>query len=189
METKMLMQIFLSRLTMPVGEEEMIDDKLLNENLFTISILSPWFADIENYLVSTQFPPNLSSKEKSNIIRKSAPFTLIGGNLFKLGLDKIMRRCAREEKVFDILLTCHDGPCGGHFVAKRTSFKVLQVGYYCPTLHRDVKRYTSQCDQCKRMGKPTPMDEMPLQPQLTFKPFDMWGMDFIGPIDPPSNHK
>eukprot|EP00253_Pinus_taeda_P036181 PITA_36181 len=27
---------------------------------------------------------------------------------------------------------------------------------------------------------------MPLQPQVTFEPFDKWGMDFIGPIEPPS---
>jgi len=139
--------------------------------------------------VSAQFPPNLSSKEKSKIVRKSAPFTWIGGNLFKLGLDQILRICVMEEEVFDILLTCHDGPCGGHFSAKRTTFKVLRVGYYWPTLHQDVRRYTSECDRWQRMGKPTPRDEMPLQPQVTFEPFDKWGMDFIGPIDPPSKQK
>jgi len=80
-------------------------------------------------LVSTQFPPHLSSKEKSKIVRKSAHFTRIGGNLFKLGLDQILRRCVKEE-VFDILLTCHDGPCQGHFAAKRTAFKILQAVYY-----------------------------------------------------------
>ena len=79
---------FLSRLNLPASEEGMVDDQLLNEHLFTISVLSPWFSDIENYLVSAQFPPNLSSKEKSKIIRKSTPFTWIGGNLFKLGLDQ-----------------------------------------------------------------------------------------------------
>jgi len=42
--------------------------------------------------------------------------------------------CVREEEFFDILLTCHDGPCGGHFAAKRTTFKVLQAGYYWLTL-------------------------------------------------------
>ena len=43
---------FLSRLTLPTGEEGMVDDQLLDEHLFTISVLSPWFVDIENYLVS-----------------------------------------------------------------------------------------------------------------------------------------
>lgn len=39
------------------------------------------------------------------------------------------------------------------------------------------------------MGKPTPRDEMHLQPQVTFEPFEKWGIDFIGPINPPSKQK
>ena len=30
---------------------------------------------------------------------------------------------------------------------------------------------------------------MPLTPQILVTPFDKWGMDFIGPIDPPSSGK
>jgi len=68
-------------------------------------------------------------------VSKSTPFTWIRGNLFKLFPDQIMRRCVKEEEVFEILLTCHDGPCGGHFAAKRTTLKVLQARYYWYTLH------------------------------------------------------
>lgn len=167
----------------------MVGDQLPDEHLFSISVLSPRFADIANYLVSAQFPPNFPSKEKSKIFRKSTPFTWIRGNIFKLGPYQILRRCVMEEEVSSILLTCHDGPCGYHFPTKRTTFKVLQACYYWPTLHQYVKKYISQCDQCQRMGKPTPRDEMPIEPRVTFEPFDKWGMDFIGSINPPSKKK
>ena len=39
------------------------------------------------------------------------------------------------------------------------------------------------------MGRPTRIDKMPLNPQITLTPFDKWGMDFISPMDPPSNGK
>jgi len=60
---------------LPEGEEGMVDAQLPNEHLFSVSFLSPWFADIANYLVFSQFPLDLSSKEKSKIVRKNTPFT------------------------------------------------------------------------------------------------------------------
>ncbi|CAF1516412.1 unnamed protein product [Adineta steineri] len=39
------------------------------------------------------------------------------------------------------------------------------------------------------MGKPVARDEMPLQPQVLIEPFEKWALDFVGPIDPPSQGK
>jgi len=43
---------FLSRLDLPASEEGIVDEQIPDEHLFAISVLSPWFSDIENYLVS-----------------------------------------------------------------------------------------------------------------------------------------
>jgi hypothetical protein len=95
----------------------------------------------------------------------------------------------RGDEIHDIFHSCHDEPCGGHYATKRTPYKILQDGYYYPSLHEDGQPYTLNCDECQRMGNPTKSIEIPLQPQISLEPFEKWGMDFIGPIDPYSRKK
>lgn len=100
-----------------------------------------------------------------------------------------MRRCIKDDEVYDILKACHAKPCGEHFATKRVVLKILNTVYYWPTLHKDIVKYTRIYDRCQRMGRPTKIDKIPLQPQLVLAPFDKWGLDFIGPISPTSNNK
>lgn len=180
---------FLSRLqsAAPV-EHEVIDDRFPYEHLFSIVAHTPWYADIANYLAANRILAHFSPKEKK-LIQKSFNFSWIANCLFYTGPDQVMQRCVKEDETYDILHVFHDEPCGGHFVAKRTSMKIFTIGYYWPTLHKDVVAYIRKCDRCQRMGRPTKLDEIPLYLQVIFTPFDKWGMDFVGPIDPPSNGK
>lgn len=59
-----------------------------------------------------------------------------------------IRRCVREDEVYDILKACHDGQCGGHFADRRTAHKVLRTGYYWPTIFNDAKKIVQACDSC-----------------------------------------
>lgn len=52
----------------------------------------------------------------SNIV---LPILGLGGDLFRTGLGLIIRRCVREDEVFDILKACHEEPCRGHFADKK----------------------------------------------------------------------
>ena len=131
----------------------------------------------------------MTSKEKKIIIKQSDRHTWVNGDLFYTGYDLIIRRCVRQDEVLDILKSCHDEPCGGHFVDKRTTYKILNLGYYWPSLFKDCKKYVRSCDICQQMGRPVPSDEMPLQPQVLIEPFEKWALDFIGPTNPPSKGK
>ncbi|KAL4272587.1 hypothetical protein GQ457_13G012660 [Hibiscus cannabinus] len=95
---------------------------------------------------------------------------------------KIIRRCIPEEEQQMILEQCHSAPYGGHFGGNKTAAKVLQSGFYWPTLHRDAQLFCQQCDRCQRTGNISKRNEMPLQNILEVELFDVWGIDFMGPF-------
>jgi hypothetical protein len=74
----------------------------------------------------------------------------------------------------------------GTFADKRTTYKILHSSYYWTTIFKDAKKYVDSYDDCQRMGKPTTVDEMPLQAQVVIEPFDKWALDFVGTINPMS---
>ena len=65
--------------------------------------------------------------------------------------------------------------------------KILRAGYYWPTLFRDSYAFVKKCQECQlaagRVKKPT----FPLQPISVERPFQQWGIDIVGPINPPSS--
>ena len=179
---------FLSRIQ-NTNEDSPVEDKFPDEYLFAVTTKTPWYADIANYLVTGKLPPHLFPNEKRKIIQESSKYSWISNELFKTGLDCVIRRCVREHEMPDILKACHDEPCGGHFADKRMAYKILSLGYYWPSLFKDAKQYVRRCDSCQRVGRPTLSNEMPLQPQVLIEPFEKWALDFIGPINPSSKQK
>ena len=71
---------------------------------------------------------------------------------------------------------------GGHFGASKTVSKVLQSGFWWPTLFKDARKYVLTCDRCQRTGNISKKQEMPLKGILEIEIFDVWGIDFMGPF-------
>ena len=63
-----------------------------------------------------------------------------------------------------------------------TAAKVLQLGFYWPSLFMDAHQIVSTCDKCQRMGRISKQDEPPMRIILEVDLFDLWGMDFMGPF-------
>ena len=49
----------------------------------------------------------------------------------------IIRRCVPESEQDIILYECHASPYGGHFAGDKTAHKILQSGFYWPTIFKD----------------------------------------------------
>ncbi|KAL5850223.1 hypothetical protein ACOSQ4_008236 [Xanthoceras sorbifolium] len=81
-----------------------------------------------------------------------------------------------------MLLHCHSLECGEHFSASKTATKVLQSGFYWPSIFQDTRRFIDSCDRCQRTGNISHRNQMPLNPILKVELFDLWGVDFMGPF-------
>ncbi|MCY6524958.1 hypothetical protein, partial [Actinobacillus pleuropneumoniae] len=72
---------FLSRMPNP-ADATVFEDQFPNEHLFVVTVRTPWYADIENYLVVGKLPKYLTPNERKQIVQRSTRFSWIGGYLF-----------------------------------------------------------------------------------------------------------
>ena len=61
--------------------------------------------------------------------------------LYKIYGDRLIRKCVLDIKMLKILSHCHDSAYGGHFRATKTAAKVLESGFFWPTLFKNAKEY------------------------------------------------
>ena len=161
--------------------ENSIQEEFPDEYLFSIH-MTPWYADFANFLASNILPPDLSYQQKKKFFSDIKHYLWEEPFLFKVCADGMIRRCVPEEEYGSILHHCHDRESGGHFGATRTAAKVLQSGFYWPTLFKDAHRYVSACHQCQKTGNISRKHEMPMNYILVCDIFDVWGIDFMGPF-------
>ena len=70
----------------------------------------------------------------------------------------------------------------GNFGASKIVSKVLQSGFWWPTLFKDAREFVLKYDRCQKIGNLSRKHEMPLKGILEVKIFDVWGIDFMGPF-------
>ena len=162
-----------------------INESFPDEQLFAVEDdLVPWFADYVNYLAANVVPPEFVGQRLKKFYHDVKNYYWDDPFLFKQGPDLIIRRCVPEREMKDILFHCHASPTGGHFGGARTAAKVLECGFYWPTLYKDSYDYVKRCDRCQRVGNISRRHEMPLTNILEVELFDVWGIDFMGPYPP-----
>ena len=82
----------------------------------------------------------------------------------------------------------HSSICGGYYMEKTMTHKVMRVGFWCPNLCRDTQVLVRKCDSCKRFARKLKFSRnIPLKLVEVQAPFQQWGMNFLGEISPSSN--
>ncbi|XP_073137226.1 uncharacterized protein [Henckelia pumila] len=142
----------LSRLV-DVEEELKLREEFPDEQLFSVSTELPWYANIVNYLVTNGFPSEFSKAQKDKVRSDAKYYVWNDPYLWKHCADQVIRRCVSASEVIPILTFCHSYACGGHFGAKRTARKILDCGFFWPSIFRDAYMFCKSCAQFQKTGK------------------------------------
>ncbi|GKG04579.1 reverse transcriptase domain-containing protein, partial [Tanacetum coccineum] len=94
----------------------------------------------------------------------------------------MIRRCISGPDARTIFDQCHHGPTGGHYGPNTTSKKVLNSGFYWPTIIKEAHTLVRLCEACQKTGNIFKRDEMPLNSIQVCEVFDIWDIDFMGPF-------
>ena len=163
-------------------EQRPVREEFPDESLFATFTMVPWYADIVNYLVAKEFPAEITQARREKLRSEAKYHVWDDPFLWRHCSDQVIRRCVPDHEVQSILAFCHEHACGGHFGSKRTAQKVLDSGFFWPSLFKDAYDFCKSCDRCQRVGNIARRNEMVQKPMMFCEIFDVWGMDFMGPF-------
>ncbi|CAM8919529.1 unnamed protein product [Rhodiola kirilowii] len=159
-----------------------IQDSFVGEYLMSAEDDAPWYADFVNYLTCNILPEGLNYNQKSKFLHDVSRYCWDDPFLYKLCSDGVYRTCVPKEDFKGIIACCHSSSYGGHGSASKTTSKILQSGFYWPSMFKDTYEFVKACNECQRMGNIARREEMPQKGILEVEIFDVWGVDFMGPL-------
>ncbi|GKC53206.1 reverse transcriptase domain-containing protein [Tanacetum coccineum] len=155
------------------SDDSEVDDNFPGETLMEINTEDePWFADFANYLASDIIPKGMTYQQKKKISDIKHYFWE-EPYLFKVCSDSMIRRCISGPETRTILDQCHHGPTGGHYGPNTTAKKVLDSGFYWPTIIKEAHTQVRLCEACQKTGNISKRDEMPLNNIQVCEIFDI----------------
>ncbi len=83
-----------------------------------------------------------------------------------------------------VMKELHEGPLGVQFAIEIMQRKILDVGYWWPTMYRGVHDYCKSYDACPRTRGLAIQNLVKLVTSLLKEPFMKWGLNFLGPYKP-----
>jgi len=132
----------------------------------------PWFADMANYKATGVIPEEFNWSQRKKFLHDARFYVWDDPHLFRVGADNLLRRCVTKEEARSILWHYHSSPYGGHHNGDRTTTKVLQLGFFWPSIFKDAYEFVHCCDKCQRTGGICRRNKMPLQNIMEVEIFD-----------------
>ncbi|GJR15831.1 reverse transcriptase domain-containing protein [Tanacetum coccineum] len=103
-----------------------------------------WMTPICEYLTKEILPED--KKKARAVRRKAARYAMINGTLYKKSFLGPWLRCVGPLQANYVLREIHEGSCSMHSGPRSVVAKVIQTGYYWPTMHKDARNLIRECN-------------------------------------------
>lgn len=160
------------------GKANLIADGLSRQFSLLAEAIEGWESEIQRLIPTlTDGTLPMGINNLTTFLKSCNRFVMISNALFKKGDSKLVR----VPKVVDrhqILLEAHEG--AGHF-GQEATIRRAREAYWWPGMESDIINHVRRCELCQRFSKQLVHDK-PVVPIVVSNPFELWGIDFLGPL-------
>ncbi|XP_071727340.1 uncharacterized protein [Rutidosis leptorrhynchoides] len=124
--------------------------KSIDNDLMVASVeeeQSNWMEPILQYIRNNALP---NDKYEARLVRERAPMYIIQNDiLYRKSYFGPMMRCVGPIEAEMIVDEVHNGSCALHSDYKTIAAKIMRMGYFWPSLYRDVAKFVKRCKSCQ----------------------------------------
>lgn len=107
---------------------------------------------------------------------KADHYVISNGRLYKRGYSLPLLKSIDLDKADYIMWEIHEGICGNHSGPWSLAKKIIQQGYYWPSLGGDAHKYIASCDRCQRFANVPKQPPDPITNIMSPWSFVQWGL-------------
>eukprot|EP00253_Pinus_taeda_P021259 PITA_21259 len=168
-------------------EEEEVSESKRKQSVAENIASCDWYFVIIKFLLKLEIPPSFTQSRARTIKLRAAKYCINRNLFYWRDPSGVLLTCLDKKHSMDVMQQLHSSMCGGHHYWKTTAHKTLRAGYYWPSLFSDAFSFVKSCDRCQRLEGRQQLKSFPLKPIHAKRPFQQWGLDFIGEINPNSS--
>ncbi|XP_071694816.1 uncharacterized protein [Rutidosis leptorrhynchoides] len=162
---------------------EELPSKSIDNDLMVASVEEEqpnWMEPILQYIRSDVLP---SDKREARLVRERAPMYIIQNDiLYRKSYRGPMMRCVGPIEAEMIVEEVHSGSCALHSGYKTIAAKITRMGYFWPSLYRDVAKIVKRCKSCQRHAPQNRIPRHDIIPVNSPWSFHKWAIDIVGPF-------
>ncbi|GJW61076.1 reverse transcriptase domain-containing protein [Tanacetum coccineum] len=135
---------------------------------------------VSEYLKDGTLPGDRNEASKLRI--KARQYELMEGILYRRSFLKPWLRYVGPLQANYMIREIHEGSYSMYAGPRSVVAKAMRLGYYWPTMHRDVRDMIRTCNDCQIHRPVSRNPQQPLTPITALWPFYKWGIDIAIPF-------